>query len=102
MFKALCGEVRTMSPAGQQVLAPFTFVSSLAGALLAVEFLLHQSGEALTNYFVASPWAPPVASMRMLRSKDPDCEFCFNLNAQRVLREMWPEYFISGQIVISD
>lgn len=93
MFKMLCGEGKLLSPAGQQVLAPFAFVSNLAGALLALELALFEAGDLSTNFFIASPWAPPNKRMRIFKAKDLNCEFCANPNSLDVLRSVWPEYF---------
>jgi hypothetical protein len=54
LFKQLCGEKNIKNKAGAQVLAPFTFVSNLAGALLALELLRFCSSRSIaTNYFFA-------------------------------------------------
>jgi molybdopterin/thiamine biosynthesis adenylyltransferase len=45
LFKALCSEAALTTPEGKRVLAPFAFVSALAGALLAIEFVRRIEGK---------------------------------------------------------
>ena len=37
LFRELCAQQALLTPSGEQILAPFAFVSNLAGALLALE-----------------------------------------------------------------
>ena len=72
LFKQLCAEQALLSATGAQVFAPFSFVSSLAGALLALELARFESGvrfEDGTNYLFASPWAPPHTRLRRHRAR---------------------------------
>lgn len=80
LFKRLCSEGELRSPVGKRILAPFAFVSVLAGVLLALEIVRHlgsgsrsREGE---NYWRISPWHPPLARRRIVRPKQPGCAFC--------------------------
>jgi E1 N-terminal domain len=94
LFKRLCAQQALLSPTGAQVLAPFAFVSNLAGALLALELARFDSGvrvEEGRNYLFLSPWAPPHARVRRHRPRDPDCEFCGEAETRQVWPIVWPE-----------
>ncbi len=95
LYKQLCGEQALLSPTGAQVLAPFAFVSNLAGALLALElarFEAEQEIAVTSNYLCLSPWTPPHSRVRSLRGCEPDCEFCSDPKSLTALRAVWPEY----------
>lgn len=89
LFRELCAEQALRTPEGRQVLAPFAFVSALAGALLVIEMIRARVGAATTNYWQVDPWNPPVARLRRLRPKLDDCEFCSKPQVQAVLRQLW-------------
>ena len=92
LFKQLCGQGALKTAADEQVLAPFAFVSVLAGALLAIEIVRRAGSSAIElpfNYWRVSPWSAPVIRARELRSKRIACEFCDNPVLQRVLRDLW-------------
>lgn len=95
LFKQLCGEQALRTPTGAQVLAPFAFVSNLAGALLALELARFDSPAAnptQSNYLNLSPWSSPHARVRSRRAREPDCEFCSRSHSMQTLRLVWPEY----------
>ena len=91
VYKELCGIGKLKSVGGQQVLAPFSFVSVLAGAYLAIEFALRLSDAKDTrfNYWRVSPWHSPVPALRQTRPRDSQCEFCGIPLLRRVLRQLW-------------
>ena len=61
---------------GRQALAPFAFVSNLAGCLMVVDLLRSQSTDsAPTNYLQLDPWRPPTP-VRRLKLRRQGCEFC--------------------------
>jgi hypothetical protein len=94
LFKQLCAEQSLLSSTGEQVLAPFAFISNLAGALLALELARFESGARFDdgkNYLFTSPWAPPHAYMRRIRSRIPECEFCGRSVTHKVLSTVWPQ-----------
>ena len=85
LFRQLCGEGKIITTAGAQVLAPFAFVSNLAGSLLVVELLRFEAGVKATNFAFLSPWVPPHPRTRRWHVKQPDCRFC---NAPDVVQAM--------------
>ena len=94
LFKQRCAEQRLPSAAGVQVLAPFAFVSNLAGAYLALE-VVRLNRDALdrnrTNYFFLSPWAPPNARARIRRPRESGCSFCAKPQALEAMKTLWTD-----------
>lgn len=92
LFKRLCAEGQLQTLAGQQIVAPFAFVSVLAGTMLALE-LVRQLGEAGSfkdyNYWRISPWHPPLARRRILRPRQSSCVFCADAVLRRVNTALW-------------
>jgi len=93
LFKALCAEQALALRGGEQVLAPFSFVSELAGALMAVELVRfgNIASEARSNYLFTTAWAPPHARTRLTRPKLNSCEFCSNKMFLAAMRELWKD-----------
>ncbi|RWX24515.1 ThiF family adenylyltransferase [Rhizobium leguminosarum] len=91
LFKELCGQMALLTPAGEQTLAPFAFVSNLAGAYLALEFVRRAAGVATTNYMFLDPWRPPYTKLRSFRGREPDCPFCRASHTKLAYRMVWPE-----------
>ncbi len=92
LFKALCGQAELKTAKAETVLAPFAFVSALAGGLLALEFVRRVSRSdpvSPFNYWRASPWAPPVPRMRQMLARREGCEFCENTVFKRISHELW-------------
>jgi molybdopterin/thiamine biosynthesis adenylyltransferase len=92
VYKELCGVGALRNSQGQQVLAPFSFVSVLAGAYLAIEFairLRYKNALNRFNYWRASPWHNPNLLLRQTRSRDLKCEFCSKPSLRRILQETW-------------
>ena len=89
LFKQLCAEQALKSAEGKQVLAPFAFVSALAGSLLVVEMLRVQAGLADTNYWQVDPWGSPIAKLRSRRPRIADCEFCSIPHFVAVADQLW-------------
>jgi len=89
LFKQLCAAQALLTPEGRQVLAPFAFVSSMAGALLAVELLRSNAGVATTNYWTVDPWKTPIGRRRLLRPRDPQCEFCSKPESDAAAEHLW-------------
>lgn len=92
LFKQLCGAQELQSLEGRRVVAPFAFVSVLAGTLLAVE-LVRQLGErhaqSRDNYWRVSPWHPPLSRRRISRPRESGCEFCGDRLLAGVNRQLW-------------
>ncbi|RUW01313.1 hypothetical protein EOA46_33070, partial [Mesorhizobium sp. M1A.F.Ca.IN.022.05.2.1] len=91
LFKELCSAQALLTPEGRQVLAPFAFVSALAGVLLVVELLRSNHHAATTNYWTVDPWGAPIGRLRRLRPRVPDCEFCADDDASRLAQSLWEE-----------
>jgi len=91
LFKELCGQ-KALMVEGQQVLAPFAFVSVLAGALLAIEMvarLVDAGRRDRFNYWRVSPWHPFQIRQRQVRGRIPTCEICGDPHIEAVCRELW-------------
>lgn len=91
LFKELCGEMALLTPAGEQALAPFAFVSNLAGAYLALELVRRAANEAKTNYMFLDPWRAPHSRLRSFRGKEPGCEFCSKPMVMLALQTVWAD-----------
>jgi ThiF family protein/E1 ligase-like protein len=94
LFKQLCGQRLLTSSEGAQVLAPFGFVSVLAGALLAIEFArrtLRQDAVHPFNYWRVSPWTAPVMALRQTNPPHPRCTFCSEPVLVGVATKLWGE-----------
>lgn len=94
LFKQRCAEEHLPTAVGAQVLAPFAFVSNLAGAYLALEVArLNRDFEDRTraNYFFLSPWAPPNPRARTKRPREPDCSFCSKPHAVDAMNILWKD-----------
>ena len=91
VYKELCGVGKLKSLGGEQVLAPFSFVSVLAGAYLAIEFALrvNQPDDGRFNYWRVSPWHTPVPALRQIRPRVEGCEFCSKSYIQRAMKDLW-------------
>jgi len=92
LFKTLCSTGRLDAQTDKRILAPFAFVSVLAGALLAVELvrcLGRQQHSKEYNYWRISPWHSPFARRRVLRERQPNCGFCGDRIKAVVNRQLW-------------
>lgn len=91
LFKRLCAESALQTLEGKRVVAPFAFVSVLAGTVLALELVRRQAGEppANDNYWRLSPWHPPFSRRRTLRPRQQNCAFCGNATLRRVNESIW-------------
>jgi hypothetical protein len=89
LFKQLCAAQTLLTPDSRQVLAPFAFVSALAGALLVVELLRSEAGVEDSNYWVVDPWGTPIGRRRVLRPRFEGCEFCSNPDVQPISEGLW-------------
>jgi hypothetical protein len=89
LAKARCGSGPVNTAAGRQALAPFAFVSNLAGCLMVVDLLRSQSTDSRpTNYLHLDPWRPP-APVRRLKPRRQGCEFCGDAELTSVLASLW-------------
>lgn len=91
VYKELCGVGKLKTRGGEQVLAPFSFVSVLAGAYLATEFAIrvNRAGGTRFNYWRVSPWHSPVPGLRQTRARDVACEFCGKPYFRQAMKDLW-------------
>ena len=91
LFKQLCSAGELDGAPGKRVVAPFAFVSVLAGALLALEMVrrLGSGHVRVYNYWRVSPWTPWHGRLRDVWVRKPDCTFCGNADLMVVNRELW-------------
>lgn len=92
LFKQLCGEGALRTLEGRRVVAPFAFVSVLAGTFLALE-VLRRTGSGRNsvdfNYWRVSPWHSPLGRRRVFRPPQQGCEFCGNPVLRFVNAALW-------------
>jgi molybdopterin/thiamine biosynthesis adenylyltransferase len=93
LFKERCAADLLLLPGGDQILAPFAFVSCLAGALMVIELLRFDSatrnyGE---NYFFTSPWRAPYLGARSRRLKNTVCQFCSKPKFVETMENIWAD-----------
>lgn len=92
LFKKLCVEGRLRAQMGRTIVAPFAFVSVLAGTLLALELVRRLGPGAAArdfNYWRVSPWHPLFGRRRIMRVRQPGCEFCGNPILRKVNETLW-------------
>lgn len=92
LFKQLCGQGELKTLEGRRIIAPFAFVSVLAGTLLALEVVRRLGTDHRSkphNYWRVSPWHPPLLRKQILRPRQSDCEFCGNPTLVRVNCALW-------------
>lgn len=91
LYKQLCATQALQTAAGEQALAPFAFVSNLAGVLLAIELLRVEHGEGFvaSTYASLDPWSPPHRRARRARARSADCEFCSDDGMTELMRTIW-------------
>ena len=92
LFKTLCAEGQLQTPEGKRVIAPFAFVSVLAGTLLALEVVRRLGPGCHSqdfNYWRLSPWHPVDHRRRITRHKQADCVFCGDPILKRVNLDIW-------------
>jgi hypothetical protein len=91
LYKQLCSTGKLKSVSGRQIVAPFAFVSVLAGVLLLLETIRHRLGDKpdFSNDWRVNPWWPPVPEMRQRRRRRNDCECCIRPETQRMNAVFW-------------
>lgn len=88
LYKTLCATGKLHASVGKQVVAPFAFVSVLAGTLLLFEVMsrLARPGSVQSNEWHLSPWREPFSQGRMTRLRFSACECCGDSARARALR----------------
>jgi hypothetical protein len=95
LFKRLCAESALEISGNRRVVAPFAFVSVLAGTVLALETvrrLARGSSDANFNYWRISAWHPPIGRRRIMRAKEIDCAFCSDVVLRDVNARLWGDH----------
>lgn len=92
LFKELCGKGELKTSSAERVLAPFAFVSALAGVMMTLEIVTRINStnrRGNYNYWRVSPWSAPFTRVRERRGRRPNCEFCGNQILQLVANRFW-------------
>jgi hypothetical protein len=91
LYKQLCSTGKLRSISGKEVVAPFAFVSVLAGASLLLEIVRRQPGvrAGTSNDWRVNPWHPPVPEMRQRRRRRDNCECCGRPEMRRMNAMFW-------------
>lgn len=92
LFRQRCATGSLRTPEQKQVLAPFAFVSQLAGAILAIEMFLRRADarrERWFNYWRVSPWRNMSIELRDYRVRDPHCAVCSEQDYRDTARLVW-------------
>ena len=91
LFKQLCSVGELDGGPGKRVVAPFAFVSVLAGAFLALEIVrrLGHGHVAGYNFWRVNPWSSWEPRLRETWPKQAGCTFCGNSDLMAVNGELW-------------
>ena len=92
LFKSLCAEGQLQTPKGRRIVAPFAFVSVLAGTLLALEVVRRLGAGKHSrdfNYWRLSPWHPIDKRRQIIRKRQPECAFCADPILKKVNLGLW-------------
>lgn len=97
LFKSLCGEGALAADDNHPpVIAPFAFVSALAGVMLAFEIIRrHTRGDhdQAFNHWRISPWQPPQDRLRRRAPAAPNCSFCAGTTIRSAVNSLWGSNF---------
>jgi hypothetical protein len=95
LFKTLCAEGELQTLEGKRTVAPFAFVSCLAGVLIVTD-LVRRLGRRKAkdnypgfNYWRVSAWHPPLARRQQQRPRQSGCQFCGNSTFVKVNKALW-------------
>jgi hypothetical protein len=89
VYRENCAAAVLRSSGGEQFLAPFAFVSILAGTLLAMHLVSRLQGmSAPYNLWPVSAWASPLTHAQELRTQRDGC-FCTSTTYRRVADRRW-------------
>lgn len=94
LFKALCATQELVTAEQKQVLAPFAFVSQLAGTVLAIELFLRRQGAARPdafNYWRINPWRGITVALQQFRPARSDCSVCSDDRYSLVAHGLWAQ-----------
>lgn len=90
LFKELCGKDKIKMKDEEQILAPFAFVSVLAGTVLAIEFVQRtRTGVHPFNSWRLSPWSSPVVQLMQTLPRNTRCTFCNDNTKDEFANALW-------------
>lgn len=92
LFRTLCATEKLKTAEEKQVLAPFAFVSQLAGCVLAIELFLRRQDPGRNNkfnYWRVNPWRGTFVDLQQLRGTLKNCEVCAQRDYQNLARSIW-------------
>ena len=92
IFKQLCATQTLKTTEQQQVLAPFAFVSQLAGTIAAIELFLRRRAvtrAGLFNYWRVSPWRGLNVDLQQRLGVKRGCKVCGDAAYQALNATLW-------------
>jgi molybdopterin/thiamine biosynthesis adenylyltransferase len=89
LFKELCGQDMLKIQNEKEILAPFGFVSLLAGTILAIETVRKLLIPSDYNFWKVSPWLVPIPKLKQLWRSNKKCSFCNNLYKSEFAENLW-------------
>jgi len=92
LYKALCGQGKLKSVEDGQTLAPFCFVSALAGVMLAIELVKRLADDKTIhsyNLWKISAWHPPYSKMKKTLKRKGNCPACSSQAIQKLIKSKW-------------
>lgn len=92
VFREMCATQRLRTSEERQVLAPFAFVSQLAGTVAAIELFLRCAEEvpvANFNYWRVSPWRGINVDLQQDLPARGDCAVCASPQYKALARRLW-------------
>lgn len=90
LYKQLCSSGQLRSVKGEQVIAPFAFISVLAGSLLLLEIIRrHYNPSDPSNDWRVNPWNKPFPQMRQKRPRRENCKCCGSADVREAIKNLW-------------
>ena len=92
LFKSLCATEQLVTAEQKQVLAPFAFVSQLAGTVQAIELFLRRQNPARAerfNYWRVNPWRGIAVDLQQMRPAVENCKVCANDAYKTLSKTLW-------------
>lgn len=93
LFKSLCGQgALSADDEHAEIVAPFAFVSALAGVMLALEIVRRHRSDARDegfNFWRVSPWQTPQTRLRRQVPANDGCSFCSDATTKSVVHSLW-------------
>ena len=105
VFREMCATQSLRTSEERQVLAPFAFVSQLAGTVAAIELFLRRADEqrnARFNYWRVSPWRGVNVDLQQDLSARSDCAVCASPQYQALARRLWLSFGAISELAGGD